>query len=204
MTPTARSSGALRTRSDAAVADVLAAGRSLFGTRGYEAVTTDEVAAAAGRTKGTIYHHFSTKAALFEAVFVAEQRRLAEVAAGAAARRRDPVAALEAGFAAYLDAVADPVATRLTLLDAPLVLGWARWRACDGSPLRALLVAGLEQVRAAGRLRRGIDVAPLADLLLGAVGEAALRMAHEPDPPSGVRVWRRQVRLLVAGTTTTA
>lgn len=44
-----------------------AAGR-LFEEKGYEATTMDEIAAAAGYAKGTLYHYFANKAALLNAL----------------------------------------------------------------------------------------------------------------------------------------
>lgn len=178
MTPSPGSRGALRAKSLASVGDLLGAAREAFGSDGYEATTLDAVAARAGRTKGTIYHHFPTKLALFEQVFVDEQRRLVHACATAGARQRNPVAALEAGVGAYLEEIGDPAVARITLIDGPAVLGWKRWRSCDDSSFRRLLTAGLEAIDSAGRLP-GYDVEILADLLLGAITEIALTISHE-------------------------
>ena len=48
---------------------ILEAARQLFADQGFGGATMDEVARAAGVAKGAVYHHFSTKEALFEAVF---------------------------------------------------------------------------------------------------------------------------------------
>jgi AcrR family transcriptional regulator len=203
MTPTAGSKGMLRDQSLVAVGDLLAAAREAFGSRGYDGVTTDDIAAATGRTKGAIYHHFPTKADLFEQVFIEEQRRLADVSATAGARRRDPVAAVKAGMRAYLGEVVQADVAQITLLDAPTVLGWQRWRACDGSPLRSLLVTGLEGIRAQDRFAGRHDLERLADLLMGAIGEAALRLAHEPGS-SRLAQWSRALDQLIDGFTVAA
>ncbi len=42
---------------------VLAAARSSFGRKGYVQTSVDEIAAAAGVTKGAVYHHFAGKEA---------------------------------------------------------------------------------------------------------------------------------------------
>ena len=44
------------------------AARTLFLEKGYDATTMDEIAAAAGFAKGTLYHYFSNKAALLRAI----------------------------------------------------------------------------------------------------------------------------------------
>ena len=119
-------------RSEATVAAIVAAARELFGRHGFSAVSLDSVADECGRTKGAIYHHFATKEVLFEEVFTHEQRRLADDVV-AAATSSDPLDSFTEGIAHYLSLIAaDPIACRITLLDAPTVLGWMRWRSCDG------------------------------------------------------------------------
>jgi len=49
---------------------LVAAGRQLFGGNGFRATSVDDLAREARVTTGALYHHFPTKTALFEAVFV--------------------------------------------------------------------------------------------------------------------------------------
>ncbi len=64
-------------RRDAAKRDlILAAGRTLFFTRGIEATTIEDIAAAAGVSKVTVYGHFGDKTTLFEACVRAEASRM--------------------------------------------------------------------------------------------------------------------------------
>src|SRR5215218_7774824 len=85
-------------RSSATRTALLAAARRLWSQRGYAAVGTPEIAAAAGVTRGAMYHQFADKAALFREVAEAVESdvtaRLTEyvVASGAG----DPAAALHA------------------------------------------------------------------------------------------------------------
>ena len=51
-------------------AEILAAARRLFFTRGYEATTVNDVIEATGLSKGAFYHHFDSKDALLEALAV--------------------------------------------------------------------------------------------------------------------------------------
>jgi TetR/AcrR family transcriptional repressor of mexJK operon len=62
-------------------AAIIAAAQDLFRQRGYEGVTMEAVAAAAGVAKMTVYGHFHDKAALFEATIRAKG---AEMLAGLA------------------------------------------------------------------------------------------------------------------------
>lgn len=47
---------------------ILAAAEALFASRGYDAVSMNEIAQAAGVSKANIFHHFSNKKALYLAV----------------------------------------------------------------------------------------------------------------------------------------
>ncbi|HET9901897.1 MAG TPA: TetR family transcriptional regulator, partial [Actinomycetes bacterium] len=51
--------------SEATRARVLDAARSAFAVEGYAGVGLEQIAAAAGATRGAVYHHFTDKRALF-------------------------------------------------------------------------------------------------------------------------------------------
>ena len=55
-------------RREATRARLIEAGRELFAARGYDAVGTEDLVAAAGVTRGALYHHFDGKRGLFAAV----------------------------------------------------------------------------------------------------------------------------------------
>src|SRR5579863_2144102 len=64
------SSGSLRSQHvEATRRAVLDAARAAFGSKGYAQTSVDEIAAAARVTKGAVYHHFTSKVALFRAVY---------------------------------------------------------------------------------------------------------------------------------------
>lgn len=170
-------------RSRATRAALLAAARRLFAERGYADVPTDEIVAAASLTRGALYHHFADKRDLFRAVHEQMEAELVDgiqrkIASSGAA---DPVEGLQAGVRSYLDACADPSFARITLVDAPAVLGWEEWRRIDEEHALRLVLAGLEGAMAAGALRQQ-PVRPLAQLMLGTMGEAGLVIANAADP----------------------
>lgn len=62
---------------------LLEAARQVFADRGYDGASLDLVAAAAGMTKGAVYHHFESKADLFWALAekrLSDQMDIAEIA----------------------------------------------------------------------------------------------------------------------------
>jgi AcrR family transcriptional regulator len=183
-------------RSTATRGALVAAARRLFAERGYAAVGTPEVAAAAGVTRGALYHQFSDKADLFLAVYEQVEQEVTErigelvVAAGA----RDPLEALTAGAEAFLEACAEPDINRIALLDAPAVLGWEQWRAVGLKYGLGLTEAILRAAMDAGRIAEQ-PLRPLAHVLLGALDEAALYVARAEDPVTA----REEMRTVLTG-----
>src|SRR3954464_11125144 len=60
-------------RTEATRGALIAAGRKLFGSRGYAGVGTEEVVAEGKKTRGALYHHFRDKRDLFRAGFVEQE-----------------------------------------------------------------------------------------------------------------------------------
>src|SRR5689334_22265310 len=98
-------------------ARVLAAAEAVFASRG-TAVSTEEVAKAAGVGIGTVFRHFPTKAALLEAVFMEGIGRFAEEADELAASA-DPGAA----FWTFLERVGQVAASKSTYAEALAAAG---------------------------------------------------------------------------------
>ena len=168
-----RAAQANRTRSR-----LVATARRQFGRSGYDAVSVAALVASAGVTKGALYHHFIDKRALFEEVFVQEQRRLLVHTARAVAGVAEPRARLIDGCAAYLGAVRQTGVRQIVLVDGPAVLGWRAWREADDRMWHRHLAVAVEAAQAAGQLAPGpADLS--ARMLSGALAELAL--AGEAD-----------------------
>jgi AcrR family transcriptional regulator len=170
-------------QSEATRAALLDAARELFAKRGYAAVGTEEIVRRARVTRGALYHHFADKKDLFRGVHEQMEAGLTEAIAAqlAAADASDPLAALATGVRSFLDACTDPALARIVLLEAPSVLGWAEWREIDERYGLGLVMGGLQAAMDAGALREQ-PVKPLAHLVLGALGEAAMVIANAEDP----------------------
>lgn len=167
-------------QSESTRAALIAAARPLFAQRGYAGIGTEEIVRAAGVTRGALYHHFDGKRELFAAVYEVVEAELVGRIAQDAMSSRNPLDALYAGARAFLDAVEDPAVQRITLLDAPSVLGWAQWREIGMRYGLGLVQATLQAAIDAGSIPEQ-PVKPLAHLLLGALDEAALLVAQSPD-----------------------
>ena len=167
-------------QSEATRAALVSAGRSLFAERGYAAVATEEIVRAAGMTRGALYHHFDGKEELFAAVYEEVEADLVAELGRMATEAADPLEALHLGAAAFLEACRRPEVQRITLIDAPSVLGWERWREIGVKYgfglIEEVLKAGMEQ-----GVIEPQPVRPMTHLLLGAMDEAAMLVARSDD-----------------------
>lgn len=158
------------------------AARRLFTEKGYHATGTPELVAAAGVTRGALYHHFTDKEALFEAVFREVEAELVESAADAVRDISDPWRQLQDGGQAFLRVVAaNRDMQRILLIDGPAILGWRRWRELDTGTTLGLLTNSLRGLVETGVISTQ-PVEPLAHLVLAALNEASLVIAHSDDP----------------------
>ena len=135
-------------------AALVGAGRRLFGENGFRATSVEDLAREARVTTGALYHHFPTKTALFEAVFMQAHADLLTVSTQAAQGASSDLDELARGFDAFLDGVLQPDVQRILILDGPAVLGLARFTELDERYAHAMIVHAL-QVGRAGRLDRG-------------------------------------------------
>lgn len=186
-------------RSQATRARLLSVGRRAFATEGYDRVAAETLVAAAGLSRGALYHHFDGKLGLFAAVHEMLHAEVAARIASAAERASDPWHALVAGSQAFLDACADHEFQQVALLDAPSVLGWDAWRAVDAAFGMGLLRLGLEEATAGGFMppRSTEELDALTHLLSGAMNEAGMWMARAADVGAARRVAGAQIELLL-------
>ncbi len=159
---------------------ILQAARLLFGEHGYGTTSIDQIGAAARVAKGAIYHHFSTKQAIFEAVFDQVSEDLAGQIATVSSTKHDVLAAMIAGTKAYFTACSEGPVAQIILKDGPAVLGWERWRQMDAQHFGGMIPQALGKAMKEGLIARQ-PIEPLARLLLGAITEAAAACSVQPD-----------------------
>jgi AcrR family transcriptional regulator len=117
---------------DATRRDLILAGSRAFSSVGYAGARAEEIVAAAGLSRGSLYHHFDGKHGLFRAVLEALQEDLAaEIRDRALAITGGPMERLRVGFQTYLDFALRADVRRILLVDGPGVLGWDTWRQID-------------------------------------------------------------------------
>jgi AcrR family transcriptional regulator len=179
-------------------AALLAAGRLLFGRDGYAATSVEDLAHEARVTTGALYHHFATKTMLFEAVFEEAHAELLAASAQAAEGAASGTEILTRGFESFLDAVLQPDLQRIIIIDAPAVLGLARFTELDERYAFAQIVAILKLAVDAGELRVD-DPETVTRLLLGALTRGAMLIANSPEPHQTRDAVAAAIRVLFAG-----
>lgn len=156
---------------------LVAAGTLLFSTKGYDATTTAEILAEAGVSRGAMYHHFETKAEVFEAVFTDVSDRAIHRSTAGREHRDSPFEDLIVACLAWLDEVRAPEVATILLDQGPQVLGWERARELESRTSLALMKAALTRAAAAGEIEvRSVDLT--ARLLNAVLAEAALAALH--------------------------
>lgn len=161
-------------------ARIRAAARVLFLARGYEGTSMDAVAAAAPVSKRTLYHHFESKADLFQAVIEESWSHLTRtplLPTGAAA---DPATAEpRAVLRAYVTRLGEhwdrpdviPL-LRLVIAEAPRFPELSQaYFAAGKEPAVKGLSAYFDTLRAHGCLKPGLEPALAAAQFLGALKE---------------------------------
>jgi AcrR family transcriptional regulator len=181
---------------------LVAVATELFGERGYYQTGTEEIVRRSGVTRGSLYHHFVDKAALFGEVFDRAERSVSSqvrgAAKGAAERGEPPWEVFLAGWEAVLDTATDEALQRIRVVDAPAVLGWQRWQEHNARYTLANIETGLVRLLEHGVLAPQ-PVAPLAVLLMGVSNQAVAAIAGAERPSNARQEIGRAVRRLLEG-----
>ena len=160
---------------------LIRAALELFTQRGYANVGTEEIVARAKVTRGALYHHFADKRDLFRAVFERVEADLMERIGAEMEATGDPWELILGGMRSFLDACEEPAVKRISLTDAPAVLGWQEWREIDNRHGLGLTRAALQSAVDGGVIRP-IAVEPMAHLFVAALSEAAFVIAYADHP----------------------
>ncbi len=183
---------------DARRRQIVEAAASQFARTGFEATLMDDVAAAAGVSKGSLYASFTNKEDLFYAVFEwlqgqLLQTSLAHMKVGGSAKEQ-LVAFAEAGVGAFVDHVALYPVT-LEVWAAAAKTG-TRHRFAEAMQrlyvdYRSQISVLLRAAQGAGEIRRDAEIEVLSAVLVGAVDGLLLQYWLDPkfDPRAWVRVF---------------
>ncbi|AEV76717.1 transcriptional regulator [Mycolicibacterium rhodesiae NBB3] len=171
-----------RARGDQTRRDLVDAGRALFVEKGYFDTSISDLVTRSGvGTRGAFYHHFKDKAELFRAVFEEVERDLTLRSLASPPQGADAWEVLSVGMRGFLESALEPEVQRVMLIDGPVVLGWQTLRAIEESNSIALINEMVAKAIAEGIIDDH-PVGELTHLLVAAVEEAALLVAHADKP----------------------
>jgi AcrR family transcriptional regulator len=184
-------------------ARLLKAADELFGTRGFDATTTRDIAERSGVNKALIHYHYGTKDDLLQALLDGYYARLGEALTPALAQPGPPLKQVEAVLDAYSDFLAENLAfCRIVQREVASGLHVERIVART-LPTLQLGVAWL--AKTAPRPPAGLEAAQVLTSLYGLVvtyfthGEVLRRLTGEdPFSPRALAARKRHVRA-VAG-----
>jgi len=177
---------------------LLDAAAEAFTAVGFARASIEDIVRRARLTKGALYHHFKDKTALFEAVFCRIEEVLVGRVVEASAKRTDPWESIDAGLGAFLQAALEPKHRRIVFEEAPVALGWMRWREIEQQYMMGVLRASLRSLHDAGLVHaEPLDV--VAPVVFGAIAEAAQVAALAPDPKAARRAAKQLILRILRG-----
>lgn len=176
---------------------LLASARKAFASDGYAATSMDDLTAAAGLTRGALYHNFGDKKGLLAAVVDQIDAEMADRAREIGSAAGSLWAGLLAEGAAYIEMALDPEVQRIVLLDGPAVLGdpsrWPSQNRCLEATRSAV------KILCAEGLLREVDTEAAARLLNGAALNAALWVAACDHPAQTLPKAQEAFRMMAEG-----
>ena len=171
----------------------------LFTEHGYAATSLDQVVAGARVTKGALYHHFSGKQALFDAVFERVEATAGAAILAALDREDDPWDKANAGLRAFLEVVQRPDYRRVVVQDGPSVLGHERFREQEE---RSTFATVVEIVRAVLPSEWELDqdmLLTFTRIFFGALSSAGESVATSDDPATAAARVETAIAYILAG-----
>lgn len=152
----------------------------LFTKRGYAATSLDAVAKRARVTKGALYHHFTGKLALFEAAFAEVENAILGKLVDAVERSGTIWEQAMNGLQAFVKICMEPAYQRIAIHEAPVVMGWERWREAEERFSYGVIRAAVEALIEAGEIKE-VPPETTARILFGALSTGATIIAGADD-----------------------
>jgi AcrR family transcriptional regulator len=162
-----------KSRSDATRDLLLAAFRQSLHDVGLEATTTASVLAQTGLSKGALYHHFSSKIEIIEAIYRAESHGAIERALARVDAQAPPLERLKRSCEGWLIEVRDPAVSRILFEIGPAAIGFAAAQRIENEFSLALFERLLREIDRDGPIAVA-DPPSAARLLNAMMAELAL------------------------------
>jgi AcrR family transcriptional regulator len=166
------------------------AAESLFSLRGYAATSLDAIVSEAKVTKGALYHHFSGKQGIFEAVLEDVEDQAARQIQKAIKGVTDPSEKALAGLREFLRIVQQPTYSRVVVQEGPAVLGRERHREQEDRSTFGIVQGLVRDLLGDDELALDEDMLQtIARIFFGALSAAGETVVGSADPAAAsVRV----------------
>lgn len=171
---------------------------TLFTDHGYAGTSLDEVVAAARVTKGALYHHFPSKLALFENVFLRVQESTTAEIEKAINASKDPWERAQIGMAKFLEVCRQPAFRRICMQEGPVALGHERWQEAEKASSYGIVQRTVDDLLA--------DLGGVDDLgeaftavFYGAIRSASEYVSDAEDPDAASEDVQTTISALLAG-----
>ena len=174
---------------------IVAIARAEFARHGFAGASLSKITQRAGITTGAIYHHFKDKRSLFQAVAESVEEEILTTIS------REPLPsdrwqAFTVAIDRALDACSVPDVARIVFQEAPTVIGPAEWREIEVKYALGTVLGLIEGLRTEGQIDSG-DTGLIAQILLGAVIEAATAVANSTTPDITLAQAKRTLRMMI-------
>jgi AcrR family transcriptional regulator len=172
----------------------------LFTANGYASTSLDAIVAGARVTKGALYHHFSGKQALFEAVFERVEADASKRIQAALKGHQDPWEKSLAGLRTFLEVVRQPSYRRVVVQDGPAVLGYERFREQEERSTFATVLELVRSVLTAGTWELDEDMLQtFSRIFFGAMSSAGELVAGSDEPRAAAARVETAIGFILAG-----
>jgi AcrR family transcriptional regulator len=172
----------------------------LFTEHGYANTSLDAIVAGARVTKGALYHHFSGKQALFEAVFERVETDASRTINKSLKGQKDPWEKAQAGLRTFLGVVQEPRYRRIVIQEGPAVLGYERFREQEERSTFATVVDIVRSVLSAGSWELDEEmVQTFARVFFGAMSSSGESVATADDPELAAKRVESAIGFILAG-----
>ena len=177
----------------------------LFTTQGYAGTSLDAIVAGAKVTKGALYHHFSGKQAVFEAVFEKVESDASDRIRKALRRSRDPWEKASLGLGEFLSVVQAPAYQRVVILEGPAVLGYERFREREERSSFGLVGDMVRTILSSSTYSMTDDmIDTFSRIFFGAMSAAGEAVIEAEDPALAVARVEAALTFILAGLRTLA
>ena len=158
----------------------------LFTEHGYASTSLDAIVAGAEVTKGALYHHFSGKQALFEAVFGRVEEDATKRIRKAMKESKEPWEKANVAIRTFLSVARGSEYRRIVVQEGPAVLGYERYRELEERSTYSVVQEITKQVFPTQLFPPQL-METVTRIMFGALSSAGVQVsvAEDPDQEAG-------------------